>query len=146
MRVSGVELVRNAENLGFLRTCNRAVGAARGEYILLLNNDTVVHAGAVDAMLETFAQFDNVGAVCAQLRFADGTLQEAGGIVWPYDATRFLQRAIGKTKLGANGTHIVKLREGFKHGIDSSSMNNGVVIEKQNIFAPRSANSAIAGA
>ena len=82
MRVSGVELVRNPENLGFLRTCNRAVGAARGEYILLLNNDTVVHAGAVDAMLETFAQFDNVGAVCAQLRFADGTLQEAGGIVW----------------------------------------------------------------
>ena len=33
-------------------------------------------------MLETFEQFGEVGAVCAQLRFADGTLQEAGGIVW----------------------------------------------------------------
>ena len=82
MQVSGAKLIRNAQNLGFLRTCNRAVSEARGDYILLLNNDTLVHAGAVNAMLESFAQFDNVGAVCAQLRFADGRLQEAGGIVW----------------------------------------------------------------
>ncbi len=82
IHVSGAQLIRNAKNLGFLRTCNRAVGETRGDYILLLNNDTVVHAGAVNAMLESFAQFDSVGAVCAQLRFANGSLQEAGGIVW----------------------------------------------------------------
>ena len=82
MQVSGAELIRNEQNLGFLRTCNRAASEARGDYILLLNNDTVVHVGAIEAMLETFEQFGEVGAVCAQLRFADGTLQEAGGIVW----------------------------------------------------------------
>ena len=82
MHVSGAQLIRNTQNLGFLRTCNRAVGEARGDYILLLNNDTFVHAGAVNALLESFTHFDNVGAVCAQLRFADGRLQEAGGIVW----------------------------------------------------------------
>ena len=80
MQVSGAELIRNEQNLEFLRTCNRAVSEARGDYILLLNNDTVVHVGAIEAMLETFEQFGEVGAVCAQLRFADGTLQEAGGI------------------------------------------------------------------
>ncbi len=82
MQVSGAELIRNEQNLGFLRTCNRAVVESRGDYILLLNNDTVVGAGALDAMLDSFVRFDDVGAVCAQLRFADGTLQEAGGIVW----------------------------------------------------------------
>lgn len=80
--VSGVRVMRNDQNLGFLRSCNRAVAAASGDYVLLLNNDTVVHVGAISALLTTFDQFDNVGAVCAQLRFEDDSLQEAGGIVW----------------------------------------------------------------
>jgi GT2 family glycosyltransferase len=82
LRVSGVWVIRNYQNLGFLRSCNRAVAAASGDYVLLLNNDTVVHAGAMRALLTTFDQFDNVGAACAQLRFEDDSLQEAGGIVW----------------------------------------------------------------
>lgn len=82
LRVSGVRVIRNDQNLGFLRSCNRAVAAASGDYVLLLNNDTVVHAGAMRALLTTFDQFDNVGAACAQLRFEDDSLQEAGGIVW----------------------------------------------------------------
>ena len=82
LRVSGVCVIRNDQNLGFLRSCNRGVAAASGDYVLLLNNDTVVHAGAMRALLTTFDQFDNVGAACAQLRFEDDSLQEAGGIVW----------------------------------------------------------------
>ena len=82
MRVEGARLVRHQNNLGFLRTCNEAVASAEGDYVLLLNNDTVVHPRAIEALLETFTQFEDVGAACAQLRFPDGTLQEAGGIVW----------------------------------------------------------------
>ena len=80
--VSGLRLIRNDQNLGFLRSCNKAVAAAKGDFVLLLNNDTVVHSGAISALLASFDEFDNVGAVCAQLRFEDGSLQEAGGIVW----------------------------------------------------------------
>ena len=80
--VSGLRLIRNDQNLGFLRSCNKAVAAAKGDFVLLLNNDTVVHSGAISALLAAFDEFDNVGAVCAQLRFEDGSLQEAGGIVW----------------------------------------------------------------
>ena len=82
MHIAGLKLIRNENNLGFLRSCNRAVAAASGDFVLLLNNDTVVHAGAITSLLATYDQFENVGAVCAQLRFEDGSLQEAGGIVW----------------------------------------------------------------
>ena len=79
MHVSGAQLIRNKS--GFPAHLQSRCGRGAGRYILLLNNDTFVHAGAVNALLEA-AHFDNVGAVCAQLRFADGRLQEAGGIVW----------------------------------------------------------------
>jgi len=82
MGITGVVVLRNRENLGFLRTCNAAVSEARGERILLLNNDTVVMQGAVQAMWDTFDRFSDVGAVGAQLLYPDGRLQEAGGIVW----------------------------------------------------------------
>ena len=80
--VSGVRIIRNPENLGFLRSCNSAAQKARGGFLLLLNNDTLLHDGSVDALLDTFGRFPDVGAVGAKLLFADGTLQEAGGIVW----------------------------------------------------------------
>jgi GT2 family glycosyltransferase len=82
LRVEGVSVIRNEQNLGFLRSCNKAMASARGDYLLLLNNDTLVHPGAVEALLSTFEDHASAGAVCAQLRFEDGSLQEAGGIVW----------------------------------------------------------------
>ena len=78
----GIRYLRNDENVGFLHSCNRGADQARGRYILLLNNDTLVQGGAVDALADTFELHDNVGLVGAKLYFGDGSLQEAGGIVW----------------------------------------------------------------
>ena len=82
LRVNGIRVIRNEQNLGFLCSCNKAMASAQGDYVLLLNNDTLVHPGAVEALLSTFEDHESAGAVCAQLRFDDGSLQEAGGIVW----------------------------------------------------------------
>ncbi len=81
-KVSGVQFVRNEKNLGFLRTCNRGVEFAKGEYVVILNNDIILTVGWLQGMLDVFIQRKNVGMVGAKLIYPDGVLQEAGGIVW----------------------------------------------------------------
>lgn len=80
--VDGVRIVRHPQNLGFLGNVNAGIGAARGEWLILLNNDTLVCRGALDALVETFSQHDEVGLVGAKLLNRDGSVQEAGGIIW----------------------------------------------------------------
>lgn len=81
-RLDGTHVIRPGENLGFLRACNLAALAARGEYLLFLNNDTEIQAGSLAAALETIARDSSVGAVGGRLVFPDGRLQEAGSIIW----------------------------------------------------------------
>ena len=81
-RVPGLRYLRNHQNGGFIYSCNRGAAAARGRYILILNNDTLVAPDALDAMASTFDEHGDVGLVGAKLLFGDGSLQEAGGIVW----------------------------------------------------------------
>ena len=80
--IGGIKVVRNEENLGFLRTCNRASREARGEYLLFLNNDTNVQHGWLKGLLDLFENDDSVGVAGSKLVYPDGRLQDAGGIVW----------------------------------------------------------------
>lgn len=74
-------VLRNDEPFNFARLNNQAVKEARGEYILLLNNDMeVVTPDWLTAMLEQ-AQRQEVGAVGAQLVYADDTIQHAGVVL-----------------------------------------------------------------
>ncbi len=80
--VSGITLIRNDSNLGFLRSCNKAALGAKGRYILMLNNDTELQPGAIDALVELLGARPDVGMAGSRLLFPDGRLQEAGGILW----------------------------------------------------------------
>ncbi|MGH7042033.1 MAG: glycosyltransferase [Acetobacteraceae bacterium] len=81
-RVPGLRLIRNTVRTGYLRSCNAAAAVARGEYLLLLNNDTEPAPDAIAALLALFRVRPDAGAVGAKLLFPDGRLQEAGGIIW----------------------------------------------------------------
>jgi GT2 family glycosyltransferase len=81
-QVDGVHWLRNTENLGFIRSCNSAAQHAEGEYLVLLNNDTQVTKGWLEALLSVFDMREDAGLVGARLVYPDGRLQEAGGIVW----------------------------------------------------------------
>ncbi len=60
---------------------NLAVQQTRGDYLLLLNNDTaVLHEDWLDAMM-SHAQRPEVGVVGAKLLYPDGTVQHAGVIL-----------------------------------------------------------------
>jgi GT2 family glycosyltransferase len=77
-----IRLIRHDSNRGFVRACNRGARAAKGEYVLFLNNDTVLLPGWLQPILRTFRDFPDAGAVGGRLLFEDGRLQEAGGLVF----------------------------------------------------------------
>lgn len=80
--IPGLTVLRNGENLGFLRTCNRAARLSSADYVMLLNNDTLVRAGWLDELVETAERDPRVGVVGAKLIYPNGALQEAGSIIW----------------------------------------------------------------
>jgi GT2 family glycosyltransferase len=73
---------RSEANQGFLDTCNGAAALARGELLLLLNNDVLVGDHALDRFAAAFADHPQAGVVGAGLWSADGRPQEVGGLVW----------------------------------------------------------------
>ena len=80
--VTGIRLLRNKQNQGFVRSCNTGAKAAKGQYLCFLNNDTKVTEGWLDALLRTFIDFPGTGLAGSKLVYPDGRLQEAGGIIW----------------------------------------------------------------
>lgn len=77
-----VRLIRHGTNLGFLENCNAIGREARGRHLVFLNNDTLPMPGWLDAMIDLAERDRAVGLVGSKLLNSDGTLQEAGGIVW----------------------------------------------------------------
>ncbi|MEX0345402.1 MAG: glycosyltransferase [Rhizobiaceae bacterium] len=59
----GVNLIENGENLGFARGNNVGIAAASGEYVMLLNNDTYLAPGAINAMVRHLASNPDIGVV-----------------------------------------------------------------------------------
>ncbi|WP_213949638.1 glycosyltransferase [Luteibacter sp. dw_328] len=81
-KVSGIRLLRNATNLGFVGSCNAGAAAATGEFLIFLNNDTQVMPGWSEELLRCFALRADCGIAGSQLVYPDGRLQEAGAWVF----------------------------------------------------------------
>jgi len=81
-RIEGARILRNDDNVGFTRATNQAAAAARGDYLLLLNNDTEVFPASIRAALDRLRATPDAGAVGGRVIGLDGRLQEAGSIVW----------------------------------------------------------------
>lgn len=80
--IENLVISRNPENLRFLRSCNRASEVAKGDYIIFLNNDTEVTSFWIDELVNKMKSDSSIGMTGSKLLNLDGTLQEAGGIVW----------------------------------------------------------------
>jgi N-acetylglucosaminyl-diphospho-decaprenol L-rhamnosyltransferase len=74
-----VRVLANPVNAGFSAANNRGVAEGRGPFLLFLNTDTIVPAGALDALLTRVASDASVGAVGPALIHAPGDYQVSFG-------------------------------------------------------------------
>ena len=81
-RIEGAKIILNNQNLHFLLASNQAAKEAVGKYILFLNNDAQVLPGSITSAIKTITESEDIGAVGGKIILLDGTLQEAGSIVW----------------------------------------------------------------
>jgi GT2 family glycosyltransferase len=72
-----VRLIRNQKNLGFAQANNQGLQTGTGRYFLLLNSDTIVCPGALDALIDAADAAPTVGMVGPKLLNMDGTLQKS---------------------------------------------------------------------
>lgn len=87
-KFSRVKLIKNSENLGFAKGNNQAIQKAKGEFVLLLNSDTVVKEQSLEKMIQFMRNHHEAGVVGPKLLNGDGTFQPSAGkfpslpVVW----------------------------------------------------------------
>ncbi len=72
-----VKVIANGENLGFAKGNNAGIRIARGEYVLILNPDTIVHEGSFARWVEFADRHTDAGAFGCKVHNPDGSYQES---------------------------------------------------------------------
>ncbi len=104
----------------FSAACNQGILSARNELVLLLNDDTEIDAGAIDAMAVHFGD-RTIGGVGALLRYPDGTVQHAGMVIddahplhpfvgWTHDATQRFGGTVARDVIAVTGACFMSRR------------------------------------
>lgn len=74
-----VKLITNQKKLGFTHNHNTVIKKAKGKYILVLNDDTIILDGALEKMVEYMEAFPSVGILGCKILNSDGSLQWSCG-------------------------------------------------------------------
>ncbi|MDP4290215.1 MAG: glycosyltransferase family 2 protein [Bacteroidota bacterium] len=114
-RFPSVDLILNPINYGFAAGNNFGIMKARGKYVLLLNNDTVVTPGFLEPLIEKMEADSSIGAVSPKLKFfhTPNTIQYAGYTsMHPYTLRNF---SIGYNEID-KGQFDVDHETAFAHG------------------------------
>lgn len=72
-----IKLILNKINLGFAKANNQGIKESRGDYILLLNPDTLVEVNTMTAMVDFMDRNNQVGISTCQVVLPSGTLDDA---------------------------------------------------------------------
>jgi GT2 family glycosyltransferase/glycosyltransferase involved in cell wall biosynthesis len=81
-KIDNTTIIRNVDNLGFVKAVNQAAEVAAGEYILLLNNDALIEKSTLSNALQVIESDESIGAVGAKIKLLDDSTQEAGSIIF----------------------------------------------------------------
>jgi len=92
-----VFLISNDKNCGFAAANNQGIERSQGEYVLLLNPDTIIHPKSLDVLVKFMDDNKDVGACGPKLLSEDGTIQPSArcfpsfrGALYRHTAFKFL--------------------------------------------------------
>jgi N-acetylglucosaminyl-diphospho-decaprenol L-rhamnosyltransferase len=99
-----VRLIRNPENVGLARAWNQGIAASTGEYVVLINPDTIVQRDFFGLLEAFFADDPSVGVAGPRILDGDGTLQlsarkEVSMVSGLFGRTSFLTRLFPRSSL-----------------------------------------------
>lgn len=77
-----VRAIGASTNLGLAGAGNRARANARGNYLVLLHDDSQIERGWIEALLDAAESHPEAGAIGGKVLSPDGKLQGAGMILW----------------------------------------------------------------
>ena len=79
-RYPQVKIIHSDKNLGFAGGNNLGINTAKGQYLFLINNDTIFKEFNVDALIDCLESSPQIGIVCPKIRFTWGNhpIQFAG--------------------------------------------------------------------
>jgi len=95
-----VRLVQSATNSGFSGGHNQGMDALEADYYMVLNSDTRIHPGCLEALLAAAAAQPKIGLIAPQLEHEDGVVQESC-FRFPSAVSEFIR--------GANSGPVTKL-------------------------------------
>ena len=110
-RIENATIIGNQENTGFSPGCMQAASKSRGKYLFFLNNDALLDPNSLRPALANFERDSTVGAVGGRILLPDGSLQEAGAILW----------CDGTTNGYGRDDHPEKLQYRFRRPVDYCS-------------------------
>ncbi len=88
VQFSSLHLVKNGKNVGFSKANNQGIKKSGGDYILLLNPDTLLQKNTLKIMIDYMDNNPNVGVSTCKLLLPDGSLDDAchRGFPTPWNA------------------------------------------------------------
>jgi GT2 family glycosyltransferase len=93
-QVAGARVFVSPVNLGFGGGNDRLAREARGELLLLLNDDAQVEAGWLEPLVQTLDEHPDAAAVGSRILFPDGRVQEAGSVLFDDGSTAPVGRGL----------------------------------------------------
>lgn len=78
-RIAGTQVIEAGGNVGFARANNIGIRAAKGINLLLLNSDTIVPRGAIDALLDELGRRPDIAVVGPRLVDGEGRAELSFG-------------------------------------------------------------------
>ncbi|KKP59922.1 MAG: Glycosyl transferase family 2 [Candidatus Gottesmanbacteria bacterium GW2011_GWA1_34_13] len=92
-----IKLIRNNNNLGYAKANNICIQSAQGEYVLLLNPDTIVYKNTLTKLIKYLDEHLKVGLATCRILLPDGSIDDAShrGFPTPWRAFTYFS-GLGK--------------------------------------------------